>query len=206
MRFVNDSGPSEYSPIVSVTTLPGLPAPATLTGNADSVRVTLSWSAVPGATSYRIWDGSKSGGPYSVIGQGVSGTQYVHQGLASNSTHFYLVAGVNASGEGQRSTELSVTTLPGVASLTVQPTAVKGGKKATGTVTLDHQAPTSGAVVTLASRNRSAARVPARVTIPAGATSATFTVTTRKVTKKKGVTLTAGYGGTTKTAVVTVRK
>ncbi|CBE69948.1 MAG: hypothetical protein F9K13_07530 [Candidatus Methylomirabilis oxygeniifera] len=64
--------------------------------------------------------------------------------------------------------------------LMVSPEAVVGGQSAGGSVKLAGPAPDGGQVVTLASTN-SAARVPASVTVPAGATSQTFTVTTSSV-------------------------
>src|SRR5205814_10206347 len=65
-------------------------------------------------------------------------------------------------------------------SLTRSPQAVTGGASSTGTATLNGAAPAGGAVATLQS-NTSAAMVPASVTIPAGAKTATFTITTTPV-------------------------
>lgn len=64
--------------------------------------------------------------------------------------------------------------------LTVSPEAVVGGQSAGGSVKLAGPAPNGGQVVTLSSTN-SAARVPTSVTVPAGATSQTFTITTSSV-------------------------
>jgi hypothetical protein len=58
-------------------------------------------------------------------------------------------------------------------------------------------------VVTLGSNSQDAT-VPATVTIPAGKTSATFTVKTTKVGSKTAVTISAGFGGSSKTALLTV--
>src|SRR4029077_4815794 len=52
----------------------------------------------------------------------------------------------------------------------------------TGTVTLAIAAPVGGARVSLTSSNASTAAVPASVTVAAGATSATFAITTSRVT------------------------
>jgi len=90
-----------------------------------------------------------------------------------------------------------------LSSLTTNPTIVKGGTTSQGTVTLSGPAPTGGALVTLAS-NRAAAVVPASITVPAGAASATFTVKTKVVTLKKVVTISATYSGVTKTAKLTL--
>ncbi len=69
---------------------------------------------------------------------------------------------------------------PGILSLTLSPTTIAGGSgnSSTGTVTLSAPAPTGGAVVTLASSNIELAATMPSVRVPAGATSATFTVAT----------------------------
>lgn len=123
--------------------------------------------------------------------------------LASNSVAAKVPTSVKVA-KGESSATFTVTTVPVVknaladisakangssakAALTVKatspsevalsPTAVAGGKSATGTVTLDGKAPAGGVAVTLAS-NKTAAKVPTTVTVSAGATTAKFTVTT----------------------------
>jgi len=88
-------------------------------------------------------------------------------------------------------------------SLALTPTTVKGGTSSRGTVTLSAPAPAGGAVVTLAS-NKNVVRVPANVTILQGATSAAFTVKTKVVLGTNIATISASYGGVTKTAKLTV--
>jgi hypothetical protein len=66
-------------------------------------------------------------------------------------------------------------------SLSVHPRTVPVGTPSTGTVTLNGAAPPSGAIVSLTSGNSSVAQVPSTVTIPAGARSGTFTITTGPV-------------------------
>lgn len=92
----------------------------------------------------------------------------------------------------------------GISSVSVSPTSVAGGLTSTGTVTLQMAAPSGGAVVTLSSSNTSAATVPASVTVAAGATSATFTVTTLAVTSTQSVTVTATYNKIVRTAALSV--
>ncbi|HEY0617953.1 MAG TPA: hypothetical protein VGD15_10205 [Kribbella sp.] len=84
---------------------------------------------------------------------------------------------------------------PALSAFTVNPTSVPGGNPATGTVTLRSAAPAGGLVVTLSSQLPNAASVPPSVTVPAGATSATFTVTTFRVADTT-VLLTAQNGDT----------
>ena len=90
-----------------------------------------------------------------------------------------------------------------LSALSLNPTSTVGGSSSTGTATLTATAPSGGAVVSLSSSN-SAAAVPATVTIAAGATSASFEVTTSTVPANTAVTLTGVYGGTTRTAALTV--
>ena len=60
----------------------------------------------------------------------------------------------------------------------IVPSSVTGGNSAIGTVGLAAAAPSGGSVVTLGSNQPGAASVPAIVTVPAGAISANFTITT----------------------------
>jgi len=67
---------------------------------------------------------------------------------------------------------------PTLSSFSVNPTSVAGGTSSTGTVRLSSAAPAGGTVVSLGSNLPGAASVPSTVTVPAGATSAAFTITT----------------------------
>jgi thermitase len=95
-------------------------------------------------------------------------------------------------------------TQPSLSSLSLNPTSVVGGNSSTGTVTLTAPAPSGGFVVNLSSSNTSVATVPSSVTVPAGATSANFTVATNPVSSVTSVTITAAAGGITRTATLTV--
>lgn len=105
-----------------------------------------------------------------------------------------------------RTATLTITPLPPVpelASVSVAPDAVTGGIPSTGTVTLTANAPSGGAVVTLAS-SRVTATVPASVTVHAGQVSATFAVATTAVAADEQVVITASYAGVDRTATLTV--
>jgi hypothetical protein len=71
-----------------------------------------------------------------------------------------------------------------VSSVSVNPSGVTGGSPSTGTVTLTTPAPDGGITVALFSSNTAVATVPATVTVPAGATSVEFTVTSSSVNCK----------------------
>jgi hypothetical protein len=89
---------------------------------------------------------------------------------------------------------LDTTATTQLSSLSLSPSTVNEGGSSTGTVRLTAAAPAGGAVVTLSSDN-AVAKVPAAVTIPAGATSATFTVTTGTVQFSQGSMIRATYNG-----------
>ena len=86
--------------------------------------------------------------------------------------------------------------------VTVSPTSVIGGNSATGTVTLAAATP-EVAVISL-SDNSSAITVPTSVTIPIGASSVNFAVTTSAVTVSTAAIITATYGPNVQTATLTV--
>src|SRR5215207_3423975 len=94
-----------------------------------------------------------------------------------------------------------------LSSLAVSPADVVGPDPATGTVTLSSAAPSGGFTVDLTSDNTAAATVPPSVTVPAGSTSAAFTVSTKEVTNAQSAVIIGTVGGdfnTERHAVITV--
>ena len=91
-----------------------------------------------------------------------------------------------------------------LSSLSLNPTTVRGGNSSTGIVTLSGPAPAGGAQIILSSTDSAAARVPSSVTVAAGATSATFAVSTSAVAASTTVTISATYSGVTRSASLTV--
>ncbi|MDR3687786.1 MAG: PQQ-binding-like beta-propeller repeat protein [Fimbriimonas sp.] len=81
-----------------------------------------------------------------------------------------------------------------VSSLSLNPASVEGGVSSTGTLTLDNPAPAGGITASLWTNSR-AATAPASITIPAGSTTGTFSVTTTPVSSTIGVVIQATYGG-----------
>jgi hypothetical protein len=71
----------------------GLAAPAALTATAVSThQVTLTWSAVPGATDYNVYRAPASGGPYSLVRSlAAPATTWTDTALASGTAVFYVV-------------------------------------------------------------------------------------------------------------------
>ncbi|NUR78493.1 MAG: hypothetical protein HOQ28_19680 [Thermoleophilia bacterium] len=118
---------------------------------------------------------------------------------------------ITASYNGTTRTGTLTVTPPGappppatIQSVSVSPAAVTGGSTAQGAVTLSGAAPQAGATVSLSSSNAGAATVPASVTIPSGASTATFAVSTSAVATSTPVTISATYNGATATTSLTV--
>lgn len=114
---------------------------------------------------------------------------------------------ISVTGRGvTRSATLTVSpSLPSLTGLSVNPSRVTGGTPSTGTVTLGSAAPSGGATVNLGSNLPGSASVPATVTVPAGATSATFEITTFPVDNTT-VQLSATLGGTTQFAALGITR
>ena len=192
----------------------GTPAAPTLlspaNGSTPAQPVTLDWSDVTGAASYilQVDDANTFSTPL-VVNQTTTASQFTAGSLA-NRQHWWRVRAVSSSGTmGAWSAVRSFTpqTAPAAASLstlTVAPSSVVGGNAATGTVTLTSAAPSGGFVVTLASSNTAIATVPASVTVPQGATSATFGTSTAAVSATTPVTITASANSVTRTATLNV--
>jgi hypothetical protein len=104
-----------------------------------------------------------------------------------------------------KSASITVNPVRLVSTLTLNPTSVKGGTNSTGTVTLTGPA-TEAVVVTLTSGTTTVARVPASVTVPVGATTATFTITTLTQTATRTSVITARTGTTSRTATLSVTR
>jgi hypothetical protein len=92
-----------------------------------------------------------------------------------------------------------------VTNLTLVPTKVKGGVSATGTVTISAPAGSAGVLVNI-SDNSTFTGVPATVTVPAGATSVQFTITTSPVRRREYSTIFAARNGQSRSAILQLDK
>ena len=118
VKACNDAGLSPYSNIVSgkvksVTPKPS--APVVKIGNsASSGKPMLTWNAVSGATSYKVYRATSQNGTYSLLGT-VTATSYTNTGAKAGVTYYYKVKAVNSAGESAYSNTVSgratVTTL-----------------------------------------------------------------------------------------------
>jgi hypothetical protein len=91
-----------------------------------------------------------------------------------------------------------------LSSISLSTATVVGGNFVIGTATLTAAAPSAGASVLLTGGND--ATVPATVLVAAGATSVTFTVSTRTVAVTVSNTITGSYGGASASAVLSVTR
>ena len=98
---------------------------------------------------------------------------------------------------------MTVTPSAGLSSVSVAPGLVIAGTPTTGTVTLSSAAPAGGLVVDLWT-NGFPAFIPGSVTVPSGATAATFPITTVYTTSAAQSTITAFYSGTARTTTITI--
>jgi fibronectin type 3 domain-containing protein len=110
---VNSTGEGAQSAAVSGRTLSSssIAAPSGLsaTGVTKS-QINLSWTAVSGATSYKIYRATSQTGTYSYVGT-TSGNSYANTGLKADTTYWYKVSTVDNVGEGAQSTAVSGRTL-----------------------------------------------------------------------------------------------
>jgi probable HAF family extracellular repeat protein len=107
-RGINASGQiaaDGYGAAYLLTPSPLPTRPGDLWASAGDTRVTLSWSASSGATSYRVKRAAASGGPYTTLVPGVTGTRYTDTAVMNGNTYYYVVSAVNAYGESANSYE-----------------------------------------------------------------------------------------------------
>ena len=99
VKAVNRNGmASGYSNIVSGKAKAAAPAaPSVTIGNSSTGKPQLTWKAVSGAVSYRIYRSESRGTGYSLLGT-TSSTSYVNTGAAAGKTYYYRVKAVNRDG------------------------------------------------------------------------------------------------------------
>lgn len=196
--------PTTPSTAVSISQLSLMPT-AVVAGATSEGTVTLSGPAPTNGIEVRL---SSSDGvatvPASIIvpGGATSGTFTVRTRLVAADTNGTISA---LAGAEKRDVVLRVTALiarpPALQSLEVEPSVFRGGQSTQGTVRLTAAALAGGFLVNLRSSN-SVASVPGNVTVPAGAISTTFTVTTRAVSLDTQFEITASFSDQTHTVMI----
>lgn len=94
--------------------------PSGLAANTANSQTNLSWNASAGTLSYNLKRSSNSGGPYTTIVSGITGTSHTDTGTVAGNTYYYVVSAVNASGESANSAEVGAMPV-------VSPPAVPSG-------------------------------------------------------------------------------
>lgn len=178
-------------------------APLVIGGSQTSATLTLVTPAPAGGATFTLTSSSQSAT--------VQGTTTVAEGQTTKS--FFInttpvVANtsvtINAKYGGYvLQTQFSIAA-PAALTLTANPQSTFGGVNMAGTVTLDGKAPAGGKQVTLSSSDTTSATVPASVWVPAGSTSAGFTITTKPVLVNKGVVITGTTGVVSRTCFIAV--
>ncbi len=129
---------------------------------------------------------------------------------AKSATFVITTSGVSTLTTATISAKLGVTTTTGLSiqpallsGFSVSPTSLVGGNSPTCTISLSGQAPAGGAIVSLTTTDPMV-KVPATLTVPAGATSVSVSLSTVGVDAKITATLTAKYGTVSKSCTETL--
>ena len=83
-----------------------------LQATPGSGQVGLTWTApvsAPSGSTYTVWRGGNSGGPYSSIATSLAGTSYTDTGLAAGATYSYKVSASQYGIETAASAEVAAT-------------------------------------------------------------------------------------------------
>jgi hypothetical protein len=197
---------SAHSPVIILIDVSA--APTTVTGsNPVTATVTLNQMAPSGGTIVNLSSNKPEASvPASVtIPAGAYSQTFTIQTLAVSAD---MLATISASlGSSTRTVVLVLRAQdaqPALVELTLTPSTVTGGTSLTAAVTLDRAAPSGGTPVNITS-DLAEATVPAVVTVPAGASTQSFTVQTTSVPMNTLVTLSASLNSVTRTAVLVVR-
>ena len=177
-------------------------------GNVSTGTVALTAAAPSGGAAVALSSANPAAsvpGSVTVPAGASSATFVINTSVVSLSTVGTLTA--TYAGLSKTST-LTVSPAPAatLSALSLNPASVVGGAASTGTVTLTQAAPLGGVTVALSSSKATLAKVPASVLVPAGATSANFTVTTFATRKNASATISASYAGVTRTATLGVKR
>ncbi|MBW4889748.1 putative Ig domain-containing protein [Mucilaginibacter sp. HMF5004] len=89
--------------------LPAGPTGLTATGTNQ---VSLSWTALSGATGYNVKRATTSGGPYTTIASNITATSYVDAASTAGGPYYYIVTAIVGSLESLPSAQVAITLVP----------------------------------------------------------------------------------------------
>ncbi len=113
VNSIGESAPSSVVPAAPTATAPTVPAaPTGVTAVGGTGQVTVTWTAVTGATSYNIYY-STTTGVTTANGTKLAGVTSpdIVTGLAASTNYFFIVTAVNSAGESAASSQAPATTL-----------------------------------------------------------------------------------------------
>jgi fibronectin type 3 domain-containing protein len=104
----SSAGTGPNSNQASTTPMAPPPAPTGVAAAPGSGTGTISvtWSAVGGASGYRVKRSASNGGPYTTVAT-VAGTGWLNSGLTSGVTYYFVVCSFNSIGNGPNSVQVS---------------------------------------------------------------------------------------------------
>ncbi|BDG01214.1 fibronectin type III domain-containing protein [Anaeromyxobacter oryzae] len=103
--------PGTYSAAASVLTRPAAPG-APVVATVSDASLAVSWTAVAGATGYRLEQAASAAGPWTLVAAGLTAASHTVTGLAANASYWYRVCATNATGDGAFSPAAAGSTLP----------------------------------------------------------------------------------------------
>ncbi len=180
-------------------------SPSSVTGGQSATGTVTLTSAAPAGGVVVDLSTSNSAVTVPVNVTVIAGASSANFSVTTSAVSASTTATFAANYNGANKTAALTVKPPVLSSLTLNPTAVVAGSNSTGTIMLSGKAPFGGIVVKAASSKPNRAGVPPTVTVPAGSSSVTFTVTTTAGSKTSS-TISAVYGGMTKKATLTIQR
>jgi len=86
------------------------PAPTGVTATGSETAIYLSWTAVTGATQYKVKRSLSSGGPYALL-ETVTAISYTDSNVTAGTTYYYVVTAANLTGESANSSQVSAAAI-----------------------------------------------------------------------------------------------
>jgi uncharacterized lipoprotein YddW (UPF0748 family) len=209
------AGNVNYAPVIAGTkitifpqvTLTGVPLGSAFTRGGNSVAGSIALNETARAGGYAVTLSTSDSNvgtvsPTSVtIPEGTSRADFTVQTKAVPAVTNLTVTATHGAVSVTSNLEVRPPTLLKV---TVLPATIIGPNPTTGSVAIDCPAPTAGSTVALSSSVPATVGVPASATVLAGASTASFNVTTVAVDASTPCTITATYLGLSKTSSITV--
>lgn len=163
--------------------------------SAGSVGPVVSWQPVTEAVSYKV-ERFLSGSPtvYANQSGAITTTSWTDVVLPAAGTYTYRVTATLSKGTATGEVNYAWSPPATLQTLGLSVASTQGGNIVSGQVTLSGAAPVGGTAVSLTSNKPAIAAVPPSTTVPQGATSAMFNVTTASVATNTSVVISAMSG------------